>query len=55
LADVYLYECVMEYPKTSAAKKCFSEYEVSMKNKQQYGNSEYLDSSIQILKRALKK
>ena len=55
LADVYLYECVMVYPKTAAAKKCFAEYEVSMKNKQQFGNSEYLDSSIQILKRALKK
>lgn len=53
LADLYLKECVMQYPKNPIAKKCFADYELAMKQKLPNGMSEYINSSIEALRRVL--
>jgi hypothetical protein len=52
LSDIYLKECVISYPKSSVAKQCFNDYEISMKLKFT-SDSEYMKSSIEALRRLL--
>ncbi|MBK9322808.1 MAG: hypothetical protein IPM97_07670 [Bdellovibrionaceae bacterium] len=49
LADIYLRECVIEYPKAPIAKTCFSDYEVSMKQKANF-DSKFIKENIETLR-----
>ncbi|HEY8272644.1 MAG TPA: hypothetical protein VIG33_17250, partial [Pseudobdellovibrionaceae bacterium] len=50
LADIYLRECVLEFPKSSIAKKCFKDYEISLKQKVTF-DSDYIKGNIDFLRR----
>lgn len=51
LSDIYLYECVSQFPKSTIAKSCFKDYELSMKLK--YGGTvpEFINISIESLRK----
>lgn len=55
LSDIYLKDCVVSFPKSKIAKKCFLDYELSMKQKFNSVDSEYLNKSIEVLRRMLEK
>lgn len=49
LSDIYLKKCVISYPKSGVARKCFNDYEISMKLKFK-ADSEYIKSHIEGLR-----
>jgi len=51
LSDIYLFECVSLYPKSTIAKSCFRDYELNMKIK--YGGTvpEFINLSIESLRK----
>lgn len=55
LSDVYLKDCVTAFPKSKVARKCFIDYELSMKQKFNSMDSEYLNRSIEVLRRMIDK
>lgn len=55
LSDVYLKDCVTAFPKSKIARKCFIDYELSMKQKFNPTDSEYLNRSIEVLRRMIDK
>lgn len=54
LADIFFRDCVLQDPKTSVAKKCFSDYEVSIKQRYRTGASDYINEGLESLRRLLK-
>lgn len=53
LSDIYLAECVSKYPKAAVAKLCFQDYELSMKTKYGATIPDYINSSIDTLRKKL--
>jgi hypothetical protein len=51
LADIYYKECILQAPHTSVSKKCFSEYEVSVKQRFRTGASDYINQGIEALRK----
>jgi hypothetical protein len=53
LSDIYLSECVNKYSKSPVAKKCFQDYEVSMRSKYGATVPDYINSSIEALRKKI--
>lgn len=53
LADIYFRDCIYQAPRKPIAKKCFSEYELSMKQKFRSGASEYIDASLEEMRKMI--
>ncbi|PWU13003.1 MAG: hypothetical protein C5B49_15285 [Bdellovibrio sp.] len=53
LADVYLRECVINFPKSPIARQCLNEYELGMKQKMGPSSPEYINSSINLMRKTI--
>ncbi len=51
LGDVYLKECIMQYPKSAAGKQCFQDYSLSMSQRFGPGLPEYIKDSLETLRK----
>lgn len=54
LSDIYFRDCVLQAPKKPVAKKCFSEYEIAIKSRFRNGASEYIEASLEELRKKMK-